>query len=31
MPQNGQTNFKNPAANAAKFLKFVWPFWDIVH
>ena len=31
MSQNGQTHFKNPAAFAAKFLKCVWPFWDIMH
>ena len=24
--QNGQTRFKNLAANAARFLKYVWPF-----
>ena len=30
MSQNGQTNFKNLAANAARFLKFVSPFWDIM-
>ena len=28
--QNGQTHFKNLAGNAAKFLKFIWPFWDIM-
>ena len=27
--QNGQTLFKNLAANAAMFLKFVGPFWDM--
>ena len=21
---------KNLAANAARFLKFVWPFWDVI-
>ena len=31
MSQNGQTHFKNLAANAAIFLKCVWPFWDIMH
>ena len=42
MSQNGHTHFKNLAANdqthfknlavfAAKFLKCVWPFWDIMH
>ena len=31
MPQNGQTHFKNLAANAAKFLKCAWPFSDIMH
>ena len=31
MSQNVQTHFKNPAANAARFLKCVWPFWDIMH
>ena len=30
MSQNGQTHFKNLAAFAAKFLKCVWPFWDIM-
>ena len=33
--QNCQIRFKNLAANkpanAARFLKCVWPFWDIVH
>ena len=28
--QNGQTHFKNLAANAARFLKYVWPFWDVM-
>ena len=28
--QNGQTHFKNLAGNAARFLKFIWPFWDIM-
>ena len=31
MPQNGQARFKNPAAFAARFLKCVWSFWDIMH
>ena len=31
MSQNDQTHFKNFAANAAKVLKCVWPFWDIMH
>ena len=31
MSQNGQTHFKNLAAFAARFLKCVWPFWDIMH
>ena len=30
MSQNGQTHFKNLAAVAARFLKCVWPFWDIM-
>ena len=29
MSQNGQTDFKNLAAFAARFLKFVWPLWRI--
>ena len=29
MLQNGQTHFKNLAANTARFLRFVWPFYDI--
>ena len=29
MSQNGQTHFKNFAAFAARFLKCVWPFWDV--
>ena len=28
MSQNGQTHFKNIAANPARFLKCVWPFYD---
>ena len=31
MSQNGQTHFKNLAAFVARFLKCVWPFWDIKH
>ena len=31
MFQNGQTHFKNSAANAAKILKGIWPFWDIMN
>ena len=31
MFQNGQTHFKNPAAFAARFLKYVRPFWDIMY
>ena len=31
MSQNDQTHFKNLAANAERFLKSVWPFWDIMH
>ena len=27
--QNGQVHFKNLAAFAARFLKCVWPFWEI--
>ena len=30
MSQNGQTHFKNLAASAARFLKCIWPFWDIM-
>ena len=29
MSSNGETHFKNLAANAARFLKCVWPFYDI--
>ena len=28
MSQNGKTHFKNLAANAARFLKCVLPFYD---
>ena len=31
MSQNGQAQFKNLAAFAARFLKCVWPFWEIMH
>ena len=30
MHQNGQAHFKILAANAARFLKYIWPFWDIM-
>ena len=30
MSQNSQSHFKNLAANAARFLKWVWPFSDIM-
>ena len=29
MAQNGQTHYKNLAAFAARFLKYVWPFWAL--
>ena len=29
MSANGQIHFKNLGANAARFLKWVWPFYDI--
>ena len=29
MSQNGQTHFENLAANAARFLKYGWPVYDI--
>ena len=29
--QNGQAHFKNLAADAARFLKCVWPFWNIIY
>ena len=28
--QNGQVHFENVAAFAARFLKCIWPFWDVV-
>ena len=28
--QNGQTHLKNHAGNAARSLKCIWPFWDIM-
>ena len=28
--QNGQIHFKNLAANAVRFLKCVWPPWDVM-
>ena len=31
MSQNGQTHFKSLAANAARFLKCVWLFWNIIY
>ena len=31
MSENGQTRFGNLAANAARSLKCVWPFSDIMH
>ena len=31
MSKNEQTHFKNLAASTARFLKCVWPFWDIMH
>ena len=31
MSQNGQRHFKNLVVFAARFLKCVWPFWDIMH
>ena len=31
MFENGQTHYKNLAENAARFVKCVWPFWDIMH
>ena len=31
MSENGQTHHKNLAANAARSLKCVKPFWDIMH
>ena len=30
-PQNDHTHFKNQAAFAAKYVKCVWPFWDVMH
>ena len=30
MFQNGQAHFKNFAAFAARLLKYVWQFWDIM-
>ena len=30
MPENGQTHFNNLAAFAARFLKCVWLFWNII-
>ena len=31
MLQNDQTHFKNLVANTPRYLKSVWPFWDIIH
>ena len=31
MSQNGQKHFKNLIGFAARFLKCVWSFWDIMH
>ena len=31
MSENDQTHFKNLAANAGKFLKYVLSFWDIMY
>ena len=31
MSQNGKTNFKNFAVLSARFLKCVWPIWNINH
>ena len=28
---NGQIHLKNLVANATRFSKCVWPFWDIIH
>ena len=30
MSENGQTHFKNLALFAPRFLKYIWPFWDIM-
>ena len=30
MSQNGQTRFKNLVTYAARILKYVWSFWDIM-
>ena len=29
--QNGQTHFQNIAAFAARFLRYIWPFLELVH
>ena len=29
--QNGQPQMKNISTNAARFLKYVLPFWDVMH
>ena len=31
MSQNDQTHYKNLVAFAARLLKSVWPFWDIMY
>ena len=31
MSENGSTHFKNPAANAARFLRCAWQFCDIMY
>ena len=31
MPQNGQTHFKNLAAIATRFFKYISPFWAFIH
>ena len=30
-PKWSGTHIKNLAANAARFLKCVWPFWNIIY
>ena len=31
VPKYDQTYFKNFVANVLGFLKWVWPFWNIMH
>ena len=31
MSENGQAHFKNLEANAARLLKCLCPFWDVMH